>query len=259
MVRKEERLEVTMTKKLKIADVTEDMVTAYFDLEFCNERISRHNVPIAIGVSYQRGGEEIGNYYSLIWCGDEMELWREQLDNIGYRKDLLRDYGKPMEEVTEELMAAHEEFQPQMYISFGKQDEDLLKKFVTQSLDAWKFGDAIQYLPNQLSMKYDISLEKYAYICHIDFVHDFDPLEDARSLAEIVWCVLTNRIDEGRRQEVSEEYEKKMFLILYRNKQQAYNYLSGLEELTSRQQEKMNSHKAYLEKNKEQYLAYTQE
>ncbi|MBO5302763.1 MAG: hypothetical protein J6A92_01800 [Lachnospiraceae bacterium] len=248
-----------MTKKLKLADVHEDMVIAYFDLEFCNERISRHNVPIAVGVSYQRGGEEIGNYYSLIWCGDEMELWREQLDNIGYRRDLLRDYGKPMEEVTGELMAAHEEFMPKMYVSFGKQDEDLLKKFVTQSLDGWEFCDAIQYLPQKLSMKYDISLEKYAYICHIDFIHDFDPLEDARSLAEIVWCVLSGQQDEERRQEVAEEYAKKMFLILYRNKQQAYDYLCGLEELTPKQQEKLHNHENYLKRNREQYLAYTEE
>lgn len=106
--------------------MTEHTVTAYFDLEFCNERISRHNVPVAIGVSYRRGEEEIGTYYSLIWCGDDLELWQEQLDHIGYSKILLRNYGKPMEEVTEELMACHEKYQPKLYISFGKQDEDLM-------------------------------------------------------------------------------------------------------------------------------------
>ena len=95
-----------------------------------------------------------------------------------------------MEQVTKELFDCHEKYQPEYYISFGKQDEDLLKKFVSQSLLAWTFCDAIQFLPKELSMKYDISLEKYAYICQITFVHEFDPLEDARSLGTIVFRVL---------------------------------------------------------------------
>lgn len=248
-----------MTKARKLAEVTDHTVVAYFDLEFCNERISRHNAPVAIGISYRKGDEEIGSYHTLIWCGDELELWKEQLDHIGYDREELRRNGKPMEEVTEELRAAHKEYQPDMYVSFGKQDEDLLKKFVTRKLDSWKFCDAIKFLSKSLAMKYDISLEKYAYICRLSFVHMFDPLADARTLADIVWCVLTNQIEEARRQEVAEEYNRKMFLIEYRNKQQAYTYLSELPELTLKQKEKLALHGKYLKKHQATYQAYMEE
>ncbi|MBO5372942.1 MAG: hypothetical protein J6A75_09520 [Lachnospiraceae bacterium] len=248
-----------MSVKTEIFNITEDTITAYFDLEFCNERISRHNVPIAIGVSYRCKGKEIGSYYSLIWYSDEMELWKEQLDNIGYTRRILKDYGKSMKTVTEELLEEHEKYQPKLYVSFGKQDETLLKKFVTESLEDWNFCDAIQWLNRQLSMKHDISLEKYAYICHLDFIHDFDPLEDAQILAEIIWCVLQNQEDNMRKEEVIEEYERKLFLIQYRNKQQAYMHLSSLDELSIKQKEKMQNHAAYLAKNMEKYEAYMKE
>ncbi len=237
----------------------QDTVVAYFDLEFCNERISRHNVPIAIGVSYRLGEKEIGTYDALIWYSDEVKLWQEQLDYIGYSEGLLQQKGKTMKQVTKELFDCHEKYQPEYYISFGKQDEDLLKKFVSQSLLAWTFCDAIQFLPKELSMKYDISLEKYAYICQITFVHEFDPLEDARSLGAIVFRVLKGQTDEARRREVAEEYNKKMFLIEYQNKKQAYEYLSALGELTPRQRDKLESHRSYLNKNHKQYLIYTEE
>lgn len=245
-----------MIKAFEIEDMTEHMVTAYFDLEFCNERISRHNVPIAVGVSYRMGEKEIGSYDALIWCGDELELWQEQLDRIGYSEALLKSAGKSMEEITEELFGCHRKYQPKLYVSFGKQDEDLLKRFVSKSLEEWNFCDAIRFLPERLSMKYDISLEKYAYICRIAFVHEFDPLEDARSLGNIVWQALTGQVDEARRLEVAEEYNRKMFLIEYQNKKQAYEYLTKLKELTPRQREKLSSHRAYLEKNQQKYEIY---
>ncbi len=247
------------TGKIGITDITENMTAAYFDLEFCNERISRHNVPVAIGISFRRGGEEIGRYRALVWCGDEYDLWREQLEHIGYDKKMLQCNGKSMAEITEDLLAAHEEYQPRLYISLGKQDEDLLKRFVTQELEGWQFCDAIKFLPKRLSMKYDISLEKYAYICGIAFVHQFDPLADARSLGEIIWCVLQGKTDEARRQEVAEEYERRMFLTEYRNKQQAYSYLTGLPSLTPRQAEKRNVHASYLKKNRATYEFYIHE
>lgn len=255
----EERLRFTVVKKRKISEITEEVTTAYFDLEFCNERISRHNVPIAIGISYRQGQKEIGSYHTLIWCGDDLELWNEQLIHIGYSREELKKNGKPMEAVTEELLAAHEKYQPELYVSFGKQDETLLKKFVTQELEEWNFRDALKFLPKHLGMKYDISLEKYAYICQIEFIHQFDPLADARSLAQIIWCVQQNRAEEARRNEVAEEYERRLFLIQYRNKQQAYEYLKGLEELTSKQREKLNNHGEYLKKNRQKYLAYIEE
>ena len=63
-----------MVDQINIADIAkEGVVSAYLDLEFCNENTSRHNVPIAIGVSYRNGSREIGSYSSLIWCGDEYE------------------------------------------------------------------------------------------------------------------------------------------------------------------------------------------
>lgn len=248
-----------MTEKIDFKNTIQDTVVAYFDLEFCNERISRHNVPIAIGVTYRLGEKEIGTYDALIWYSDEVELWQEQLDYIGYSEGLLQQKGKTMEQVTKELFDCHEKYQPEYYISFGKQDEDLLKKFVSQSLLAWTFCDAIQFLPKELSMKYDISLEKYAYICQITFVHEFDPLEDARSLGTIVFRVLKGQTDEARRREVAEEYNKKMFLIEYQNKKQAYEYLSALGELTPRQRDKLESHRSYLNKNHKQYLIYTEE
>lgn len=248
-----------MSIKTEITNITDKETIAYFDLEFCNDSISHRNIPIAIGVSFWRGGKEIGSYYSLIWCGDDIALWKEQLDNIGYTRRILKDYGQSMEVVTKDLLTAHKKYHPNMYISFGKQDEDLLKKFVTKSLSDWNFCDAMPYLTWQLSMKYDISLEKYAYICHIDFIHDFDPLEDAQILAEIVWCVLQGKEDSLRKEEVMAEYERKLFLIQYKNKQQAYLHLSSLQELNPKQKEKLQSHTAYLEKNVEKYNAYMEE
>lgn len=247
-----------MKKIQEIKDITEETAAAYFDLEFCNERISRKNVPVAIGVTYRRGGREIGTYHAKIWCGDGMELWEEQLDAIGYGKEELRSFGKPMEEVTEELLMLHETYRPMMYISFGKQDEQLLNMYTTQELSDWNFLDATQFLSARLGMKYDISLEKYAYICRIDFIHRFLPLEDARSLADIVWQVLSDRAEETRRQEVAEEYERKMFLIRYRNKQQACAYLENLSILTPGQKEKLKNHRSFLKKNERQYINYTE-
>ena len=253
---KEERFG-SMAKNIDITDVIKEGATAaYFDLEFCNENTSRHNVPVAIGISYRQGGREIGSYSSLIWCGDEYELWKEQLTRIGYEEETLRMYGKPMEEVTEEILAAHKEYQPKLYISLGKQDEDLLKRFVTQELEGLMFYDAVQFLPGALSLKYDISLEKYAHICGIAFVHKFLPLEDARTLADIVYNVLQGNVDEGRRQEVEEEYDRRMFVSQYKNKRQAYEYLLGLECLTPGQREKMKGYEKYLEENRGEYLEY---
>lgn len=244
-----------MVDQINIADVAkEGVVSAYLDLEFCNENTSRHNVPIAIGVSYRSGSREIGSYSSLIWCGDEYELWEEQLTRIGYDEKTLRDCGKPMEEVTEELLEAHKVYGPEVYISFGRQDEDLLMRFATKSLDKLEFYDALRFLPGRISMKYDISLERYAYICGIDFVHAFEPLADARALGDIVYRVLRGKADEGRRQEVEAEYDKRMFVSQYKNKQQAYAYLLGLESLTPGQREKMKEYETYLEENRYKYL-----
>lgn len=244
-----------MANKFSITDAVKgEAAAAWFDLEFCNENTSRHNVPIAIGVSYRKGSREIGSYSSLIWCGDECELWEEQLTRIGYDEKTLRACGKPMEEITEELLAAHKTYHPKLYISLGKQDEDLLTRFATQSLEEWTFYDAVQFLPGSLSLKYDISLEKYAYICGIDFVHQFRPLEDARVLAETLYHVINGKTDEERRQEVEEEYDRRMFVSQYKNKRQAYEYLLGLEHLTPGQKEKMRGYEAYLKENKEMYL-----
>ncbi len=245
-----------MANQFSIAQAVKgDEAAAWFDLEFCNENVSRRNVPIAIGISYRKGSREIGSYSSLIWCGDECELWEEQLARIGYDKETLRTYGKPMEEITEELLAAHKMYGPKLYISLGRQDEDLLTRFVTESLEGWEFYDAVQFLPGSLSLKYDISLEKYAYICGIDFVHRFQPLEDARALADTLYRVVNGRADEGRRQEVEEEYDRRLFVAQYKNKRQAYEYLLGLLHLTPRQREKMRGYEAYLKENEEMYLA----
>lgn len=245
-----------MAEIQKIADITKETVAAYFDLEFCNDKISRHNIPIAIGISYRQGEEEIGSYHSLIWCGDELELWEEQLDNIGYAKTDLRENGKSMEGITEDLLVLHKKYQPKLYISFGKQDEDLLKKFVTKKLQSWQFSDAIAFLSNAFHMRYDISLEKYAYICRLLFVHIYDPMADARVLAEIVWCALMGNEDKVRCKEVSKEYDRKMFLIEYQNKKQAYEYLKSLQAPTPKQREKLALHEAYLKRNLEQYQIY---
>lgn len=252
-------MEETMSEKQKIKNMTEETVVAYFDLEFCNERSIHHNVPVSIGISYRKGEKEIGNYYAIIRCCNEMNLWIEQLRSIGLSTAKLKLSGKSMEQVTEELVSAHERYQPQMYVSFGRQDEDLLKRHATEDLTGWSFCDACRFLPKKMDMKYDISLEKYAYICGFDFVHTFDPLADAQILGEIFWCVFRGRPDENRRQEVAAEYERKMFLIQYHNKQQAYNYLSALPELTTRQREKLQSHAAFLKKNEKQYIAYVKE
>lgn len=83
-----------MTEKMDFKNTIQDTVVAYFDLEFCNEHISRHNVPIAIGVSYRLGEKEIGTYDALIWYSDEVELWQEQLDYIGYSEGLLQQKEK---------------------------------------------------------------------------------------------------------------------------------------------------------------------
>lgn len=248
-----------MPEKQKVQDMTEQTIAAYFDLEFCNERISRHNIPVSIGVTYRQGDKEIGSYYTLIWCGDEMELWKEQLEAIGYNREQLKATGKSMEAVTEDLLSLHALYHPQYYISFGKQDEQLLKKHVTEKLSGFHFADAMQYLPKRLGMKYDISLEKYAYICGLNFIHTFEPLEDARILADIFWCVLCGREDENRRQEVFAEYGRKMFLIEYHNKKQAYDYLNELPVRSLRQEEKRKMHAAYLKKHQKRYEDYMAE
>lgn len=245
-----------MAEKLGIDGIGAGDMAAYFDMEFCNECISRHNIPVAIGVSYRRGNREIGYYHALIWCGDQYKLWREQLSHIGYSQEMLQQHGKPMEEVTEEMLDRHREYQPKAYISLGKQDENLLKKHFTQMIRGWNFCDAIKFLPKRLSLKSDISLEKYAYICRMEFIHQYDPLEDARALADVIWRVLHHQVDEARRQEVEREYNRKLFLARYRNKQQAYAYLLGRPQPTPGQQEKLKNHRAFLEKNKEKYLAY---
>lgn len=245
-----------MAVKWKIGDIKDDFVVAYYDLEFCNECETRRNFPIAIGASYRRGSEEIASYESLIWCGDERKLWKEQLDRIGYDAKTLRKYGKPMEEITEEILAANEEYQPLMYVSFGRQDSDLLKKHATRSLEHFAFRDGIKFLSKRLLMKCEISLEKYSYICGLDFVHEFLPLADARCLADVIWCVLGGHADENRRQEVAKEYEGRMFVSQYKNKLQAHEYLSGLSELTPRQQEKMHLQEEFLEKNRERFAEY---
>ena len=252
-------MEEVMSEKQKIQNMTEETVVAYFDLEFCNEHTSHHNVPVSIGISYRQGAKEIGNYHTVIRCGDEMDLWLEQLKAIGLSREIIKNSGKSMEQVTEEILSAHACYQPQMYISFGRQDEELLKKYATEKLTGWSFCDACQFLPKRLDMKYDISLEKYAYICGLEFVHNFDPLADAKILGDILWCVFNHRADEKRRQEVAAEYHRKMFLIQYHNKQQAYNYLSALPELTTRQKEKLQNHAAFLKKNEKQYIAYVED
>lgn len=245
-----------MANRIGITDVLKEEVTvAYYDLEFCNERTTHHNVPVAIGVSYRRGGTEIGSYDTLIWCGDDYELWEEHLLRIGYEEETLKARGKPMEEVTGDLFAAHEAYQPRLYISLGRQDEDLLKRFITESVQDWEFYDAVRFLPCSLSLKYDISLERYAYICGITFVHEFRPLDDARCLAEVFACVHKGRVDKARRQQVEEEYDKKMFVSQYKNKRQAYLYLKGLSDVTPGQKEKMRGYEKYLIANREKYLA----
>lgn len=245
-----------MTNQIRITDVANEEVTAaYFDLEFCNELDTHHNIPVAIGVSYRRGGREIGSYCAKIWCGDDYKLWEDQLERIGYREEMLRKCGKPMEEVTDDLFAAHKTYGPALYISLGRQDEDLLRRYLTQSPDAWEFYDAVRLLPGKLSLKYDISLEKYAYVCGISFVHQFLPLEDARCLADIIRCVLRGEINEERRRQVEEEYDKKIFISQYKNKRQAYEYLLEQESLTPGQKEKLRRYEDYLKTNRELYLA----
>ncbi len=231
-----------------------EKTVAYLDLEFCNERTTHHNVPVAAGVSYRRGGRELESYDTLIWCGDEYELWDEHLLRIGYEEQTLRKFGRPMEEVTGDLFAAHEKYRPEYYISLGRQDEELLKRFITREPEGWEFYDAVRFLPGRLSLKYDISLERYAYICGIPFVHKFQPLDDARCLAEIFACVCRGGADMARRREVEEEYDKKMFVAQYKNKRQAYEYLLGLESLTPAQKEKMRGYEEYLNGNRKKFL-----
>ena len=251
----EERLDI-MADNSGIMDVLKEGVTvAYYDLEFCNERTTHHNVPVAIGVSYRKGGREVGSLHTLIWCGNEYELWEEHLLRIGYEEKKLQRYGKPMEEVTGDLFAAHEKYSPRFYISLGRQDEELLKRFITRSLDEWDFYDAVRFLPGRLSLKYDISLERYAYICGIPFTHKFRPLDDARCLGEVFDRVINGSVIEVRRKEVEAEYDKKMFVSQYKNKRQAYEYLLGLESLTPGQREKMLGYEAYLKGKREKYLA----
>lgn len=245
-----------MEDRWEIADAAGDTVVAYYDLEFCNEAVSRHNLPIAIGVSYRKGGQEIGSYDALIRYDKEQELWQEQLERIGYSQKMLRLYGKPMDEMFGDLLRCHETYQPKLYASFGRQDEDLLKKYADNRLSHWSFCDALRFLSERLGIKYDVSLENYAYICGISFVHIFDPLEDARALAEVVWHILQGQMDETRRQKVVAEYDKKLFLMQYQNKQKAYDALLRLPERTPRQQEKLYAHEAFLEQNKNRYLSY---
>lgn len=235
--------------KLKIAEVRKDTVVAYFDLEFCNECKSRQNYPIAIGVSYRRGSAELYAYHALIWIGDELTLWKEQLARIGYDNEELRRHGRPMEEVTEELLSAHERLQPKLYVSYGSQDEKMLLRHASQSLDEFHFRDGLKFLSKRMSMKCEVSLEKYAYICGMPFVHQFQPLEDARCLAGVLWRVLHGNIDEGRRQEVLREYEIRLFLSEYKSKRQAAEYLESLGQLTPKQQTKRKKHREYLAKN----------
>ncbi len=130
-----------------------------------------------------------------------------------------------------------------------------MKRFITRSLDEWDFYDAVRFLPGRLSLKYDISLERYAYICGIPFTHKFRPLDDARCLGEVFDRVINGSVIEVRRKEVEAEYDKKMFVSQYKNKRQAYEYLLGLESLTPGQREKMLGYEAYLKGKREKYLA----
>lgn len=246
-------------QKKEIVDITEEMVVAYFDLEFCNDCISRHNFPVSIGVSYRQGNKEIGTYFSVIRFGEEVQLREEQLKAIGYHKKQLQETGSDMEVVTAELLQAHAAYQPEIYISFGKQDEDLLKKHTFEKILQWNFSDALNFLSNQLQLKYDISLEKYAYICEISFVHQFQPLEDARTLGQIVWRILMGNQNKKRKEEVVEEYDRKMFLIKYQDRKRAYQYLAELPALSPRQKEKLRNHKIFLRENQKRYMDYVME
>lgn len=244
-----------MSEKTEITEIAEDTVAAYFDLEFCNDSISKHNFPVSIGISYRRGDTELGNYFSVINFGDMAQLRREQLHAIGYCMEDLEEYGSSMEDVTEELLAEHKKYHPEIYVSFGKQDEDLLRKFMAEEVE-WNFCDAIRFLPKRLEIKYDISLEKYAYICELDFVHEYQPLEDARCLAEIVWRVLHDKLSMERKEEVSAEYDRRMFIIQYQDRKRACQYLNSLPELTPKQRDRLKKHQEFLKANQRQYIAY---
>lgn len=242
-----------MLRQPEIPDITQEIVVAYFDLEFCNDSISRHNFPVSIGISYRIGNKEIGNYFSVISFGNAVKLRSEQLYTLGYGYEELEELGSTMDEVTEELITKHEKYQPKMYVSFGKQDEELLKKHLTKTVEHWNFCDALKFLPSYMHIKFDISLEKYAYICDVDFVHAYEPLEDAKTLGDILWCVLQGNADEIRKHEVIEEYDRRLFMTQYKNKKQAYLYLSSLPERTARQDEKMQLHKGFIDKHEERY------
>ena len=244
-------------KKLKALDPEEieDQVVCYFDLEFCNDLISRHNYPVSIGLSYRRGLEELDHYSTVIRTPRYVNLWEEQLNNIGQSKSYLYTHGARITNVAEHMLWLDEKYHPAYYLSFGAQDGDMLKKYTHERLLGLKFYDALAFLPKMLDLSYDISLENYARICRLDFEHVYDPLEDARALGQVVVLIGRGEYDSGERDRIVADYERKIFVSRYLDRQNACQYLEALPRRSERQEENLRRHRAFLKENQLRFLS----